>query len=204
MKLRFSEDKIILIITSLLALYDIIYLPYKTLLTTLVFAFVIYMLTNEMFFVALVLLVPNFILLINKLFGNKEKFTTIKEISDRIKSIKKEPFVGALEVAERVNDIKKGKYSNMERDQPKNEVADLSNLEKLPSFMNEDVGIDVNENTRIKTDVENSVPKIGTTDKNPIENPIISNYDSESINIALSKTTNNNAINPGNLNSIDV
>jgi len=197
MKLRFSEDKIILIITSLLALYDIIYLPYKTLLTTLVFAFVIYMLTNEIFFVALVLLVPNFIILINKLFGNKEKFTTIKEISDRIKSIKKEPFVGALEVAERVKSIKEGKLSN-------NEVADLSNLEKLPSFMNEDVGVDLNENTRIKTDVETSVPKIGTTEKNPIENPIINNYDSESIDVALSKTTNNNAINPGNLNSIDV
>lgn len=201
MKYRVDEDKLVMIITSVIALYDFMYLPFKTFLTTLVFVVLIYFLTKDLFFVALVLLVPNFILMINRLLG-KETFTNPKEISDRIQSIKrKEPFTNPLEVAKRVQDVKKDhaipKVENVELSDMEHIV---SGLDEAPAFMGKDLGVPVSVNGRISTRTEEAVPKVGTIEKNPLENPYVRNFDDESIGVALSRTTNNNKV----VNAADV
>lgn len=191
MKYRIHEDKLLLVITSLIGLYDFLYLPIKTFLTTLVFVVVIYYLTQDIFFVAVILLVPNFINLINKLLGNKERFTNPTEVIDRIQSIKgKEPFVNAVEVSKRVEEVKK------EHTLPKVDIEHTT-------YDNE-LGMYVSENSRIQTRTEDTIPKVGTVEKNPLENPYVRNFDDESIGVALSRTTNNNAVNAGDINGVEI
>jgi hypothetical protein len=206
MKYRIDEDKVIVIITALIALYDFMYLPLKTFLTTLIFVGLIYMLTKDLFFVALVLLVPNFILMINRLLGYKEKFSNAKEISDRIQSIKrKEPFVNPVEISKRVEEIKKQHQApKVENVEPSDFEHVVSGLEEAPAFMGEDLGVPISVNGRIQTRTENTVPKVGTVEKNPLENPYVRSFDDQSIGIALSKTTNNNAINASDVEGVEI
>ena len=206
MKYRVDEDKVIVIITSLIALYDFMYLPLKTFLTTLIFVGLIFMLTKDLFFVALVLLVPNFILMINRLLGYKEKFSNAKEISDRIQSIKrKEPFINPVEISKRVEEIKKQhQVPKVENVEPSDFDHVVAGLEEAPAFMGEDLGVPISVNGRIQTRTENTVPKVGTVEKNPLENPYVRSFDDQSIGIALSKTTNNNAINASDIEGVEI
>lgn len=206
MKYRLDEDKFVLIITTLIGVYDFMYLPFKTFLTTLVFASILYFITKDLFFVALVLLTPNFIVMINKLLGKKENFSNAKEISDRIQSIKrKETFTNPLEVAKRIEETKKQhqvpKVENVELSDQEHIV---SGLDQAPAFMGEDLGVPVSVNGRIQTRTEDSVPKVGTVEKTPLENPYVRNFDDESIGVALSRTTNNNAVNASDVNGVEI
>lgn len=206
MKYRMDEDKLVIIVTSLIALYDFFYLPIKTFLSTLIFAGLIFMLTKDLFFVALVLLVPNFILMINKLLGNKETFSNAKEISDRIQAIKrKEPFVNPLEVAKRVEELKKQhQVPKVENVEPSDFEHVVAGLEEAPALMGEDLGVPISVNGRIQTRTEDTVPKIGTIEKNPLENPYVRNFDDLSIGVALSRTTNNNAVNASDVEGVEI
>lgn len=206
MKYRIDEDKVILIITSLIALYDFMYLPLKTFLTTLIFVALIFFLTKDLFFVALVLLVPNFILMINRLLGNKETFNNAKEISDRIQIIKrKETFVNPTEIAKRIEEVKKQhQVPKVENVEPSDFDHVVAGLEEAPAFMGKDLGVPVSVNGRIQTRTEDTVPKIGTIEKNPLENPYVRNFDDESIGVALSRTTNNNAVNASDVEGVEI
>lgn len=206
MKYRLDEDKLVLIITSLIGLYDFMYLPIKTFLTTLVFAGVIYFITKELFFVAIVLLAPNFIVMINRLLGKKEGFNNAKEVSDRIQSIKrKETFVNPIEVAKRIEETKgKHQVPKVENVELSDQEHIVSGLDQAPAFMGEDLGVPVSVNGRIQTRTEDAVPKVGTIEKNPLENPYVRNFDDESIGVALSRTTNNNAVNASNVDGVEI
>ena len=212
MKLHLDEKKGILLFTGIIGLYDLITLSSKTILATILFCGLVYYITQELMLVALVLLTPQFVSLINKLINNnkKEKFTDIETIQKNVKKMKDlETFTNLNEVSNRVKTLLENKESvnnevSASEEYNFQQTLDVSPYQKDPTFMSNDLGVDVNINGRIHTKNEKDVPKVGTLEKNPLENPYVSNFDDESLNIALVKTTNNNSIHPANLNSVEL
>ena len=64
-----------------------------------------------------------------------------------------------------------------------------------PAFMEqfENLGTNVNTNTRIYTPNEPDVPAVGTIEKYPVQNPAINKMDTDGVNTALMRTTTNNS-----------
>ena len=224
MKFHSKEEKILLVVTVILGLVDFFTIPFYSLLVTLVFGIILYFLTNSMFLIALVLLTPQLIQGINKIFGIKQGFTVNPtEIATRVGDMSKkyaaskgvnlnpetptksQPFVDEyftdlLEISKRVENINK----------PTPKVKDVSAVvdttlptrslmvqgtNGTPAFMEqfENLGTDIQTNTRIFTPNEPSVPATGTVENYPIQHPAIDKIDTDGINTALMRTTTNNS-----------
>jgi len=115
-----------------------------------------------------------------------------------------EYFTDLLEVSKRVEDIqnqnKESKNSQVSGIVDKTlpiGVASLQGVTTTPAFMEqfENMGTNVNTNTRIFTPNEPTVPALGTMDKYPIQHPAIEKLDTDGVNTALMRTTNNNSTN---------
>jgi len=222
MKFLPKEHQILLVITVIFGLIDFFTIPFYSVLVTSVFGIVLFSLTQSLFLLALVFMTPLLIMLVNKLLGRKDGFTNPNEIAERINKIKNkysqgenlnpetptkpQPFVDEyftdlLEVSKRVEDI------NSKNKQPKvKEVSAIvdktlpvghmvQGVTGTPAFMEqfENLGTNVNTNTRIYTPNEPSVPVVGTIEKYPVQNPAIDKMDVDGVNTALMRTTTNNS-----------
>ena len=213
MKFTLKEEKTLMIIASVVGLYDFFSIPFNSFLITLSFAGLFFFFTQSPFFVALVFLVPQFIRMLNFMMGKKENFKNANEISNRIQTMKtnykQEAFTNPLEISNRVENMKKNQGL------PKvNNIAGLVNSDvdtivgnqTVPLFMEqfENIGTNVSQNTRIFTPSESSVPAVGTLNNFPRNAVANSTVDSESVNTALAKNTNNNSITSSNLKSVEI
>jgi hypothetical protein len=216
-----KQNQVLLIVTVVLGLVDFFSIPFYSLLVTVVFGIVLFALTKSLFLLALVFMTPLLIQLANKLLGVKQGFANPTEISNRLKDIKSkysqgenlnpetptkaQPFVDEyftdlLEVSKRVEDI------NAKHKQPKvksvSAIVDttlptgplVQGLNATPAFMEqfENLGTNIETNTRIYTPSETSVPVAGTVDQYPVQHPAIEKLDTDGVNTALMRTTTNN------------
>ena len=214
MKFTSKEENILVVIGSTIALYDFFTIPFNTFLITTTFAGLLFYLTRSPFIVTLVYIFPQFINVLNTLMGKnkKEKFMNANpnEISARIQKMKsaykQEPFTNLTEVSNRVQAIKKEHV--LPRVKEVSGVVDepvLGNA-SIPNFMAEfeNLGMNVETNTRIYTPTESSVPASGTQNNFPRNNVHVPVIDDISINTALAKTTTNNSTNSSNLKSVEI
>ena len=211
MKFTRKEESILVIIASTVALYDFFTIPLTSFLITVAFAGILFYLTRSYFLLALVFIVPQFINLLNSVMGNKkEKFTNVTEITKRIQEMRKEEkFTNLNEISSRVESLKR------EYNKPKlNSVSGVVNNDlepivgnpSLPDFMREfeDLGTDIQTNSRIHTPSEYSVPASGVRNNFPRSNIHVPVIDDVSIDTALSTTTSNGSTESSNLKSVEI
>jgi hypothetical protein len=210
MKFTRKEDNILVIIASTVALYDFFTIPFNSFLITVAFAGILFYLTRSHFLLALVFIVPQFINLLNSVMGNKkEKYTDITEISKRIQQIKREKFTNLNEISSRVVSLKKNynvpKVENVSG-VVNNDVEPVVGNPSLPDFMREfeELGTDVQTNSRIHTPSEYSIPASGTRNNFPRSNIHVPVIDDVSIDTALSTTTANGSTESSNLKSVEI
>jgi hypothetical protein len=211
MKFTRKEDNILLIITATVALYDFFTIPFNSFLITLAFAGILFYLTHSYYILAVIFIVPQFITLLNSVMGKKkEKFNNITDINKRIQEMRqKEKFTNLSEISNRVTSLKK------EYNEPKvenvsgivnNDVESIAGNTSLPHFMREfeDLGTNVQVNSRIHTPSEFSIPASGTRNNFPRSNIHVSVIDDVSIDTALSNTTANGSTESSNLKSVEI
>ena len=210
MKFTRKEDNILVIIASTVALYDFFTIPFNSFLITVAFAGILFYLTRSHFLLALVFIVPQFINLLNSVMGNKkEKYTDITEISKRIQQIKREKFTNLNEISSRVVSLKKNynvpKVENVSG-VVNNDVEPVVGNPSLPDFMREfeELGTDVQTNSRIHTPSEYSIPASGTRNNFPRSNIHVPVIDDVSIDTALSNTTATGSTESSNLKSVEI
>jgi len=211
MKFTRKEDNILLIIAATVALYDFFTLPFNTFLITIAFAGILFYLTKSHFLLALIFIIPQFINLVNSVMGNKkEKFSNITEISKRIQEMrKKEKFTNLNEISNRVISLKK-EYNEPKVDNisgvVNNDLEPIVGNPSLPDFMREfeELGTNIQVNSRIHTPSEYSIPASGTRNNFPRSNIHVSVIDDVSIDTALSNTTANGSTEPSNLKSVEI
>ena len=214
MKFSAKETNILFIMAAVIGLYDFFSIPFNSFLVTSIFAIVFFAFTKSPFFVAFIYLVPQFIKLINMMMGVKEKMTdTPQNISSRLSSIKskynqgtnlnpetptKEYFQDAVSVSNRVEKVMKDNAIRkpsevsgvVDISQPSG-VYPIEGTPSYPNFMEATMGgVELNQNTRIPTVPESSVPAIGSIQNKIIDRPYISTYDDISVSTALKRTTN--------------
>jgi len=214
MKFSAKENSILFVLAAVIALYDFFNIPFNSFLITTVFAIALYGFTKSPFFIAFIFLVPQFIKVINMLLGVREKMTdTPQNISSRLNSIKgkysqgvnlnpetptKEYFQDAKSVSDRVENVMKNNAIKkpsevsgiVDISQPSG-VYPIEGTPSYPNFMEATMGgVEINENTRIPTVPENSIPAVGTIQNNLLDRPYISTYDDISVSLALKRTTN--------------
>jgi len=218
MKISLKEDKIVLVVASVLALYNFFNIPFYSFLVTTIFAGVIYYLTGSTFLVVFVYTIPQIIKLSNTLLSNnsvvRDNFTNVDNITNFIKTQqekKTEGFNNLKEVSERVEKLK---ATTMEKIDTPSGLVDpslpsgvypIEGTPSYPNFMKTTKGVAVNTNTRIQTINESDMPVGDLVDRNPKQNPYIATYDDLSIDTALARTTNNNSmINGSTMKSVDM
>jgi hypothetical protein len=211
MKFTRKEDNILLIITATVALYDFFTIPFNSFLITLAFAGILFYLTHSYYILAVIFIVPQFIALLNSVMGKKkENFNNITDISKRIQQMRKEEhFTNLSEISSRVESLKK-EYSQPKVDTVSgivnNDVESIAGNTSLPHFMREfeDLGTNVQVNSRIHTPSEFSIPASGTRNNFPRSNIHVSVIDDVSIDTALSNTTANGSTESSNLKSVEI
>ena len=210
MKFNSKEEQILFMVAAILGLHDFFTLPFNSFVITLIFAVVLFYISESLFMLTLVLLVPQVIHTFNKMMGIKEKFTNTNEISERIINMKKvspESFTDLNEISQRVETMKKV-------DQPKVEVSGVVD-ESLPSgtypmegtlsypkFNEETMGTSVDMNTNIHTIAEASLPAVGTIDSLPKQNPYVPKFDEIGLSTALSQSSGNSTMNASNIKAL--
>jgi len=210
-----KENLVVQVIAGLIALYDISTLSIQAVLITSIFAISLFYITSSYYVLVCVLLTPQVIRILNFLMGKNETFAnaTPELIQKNLESIqakqkemyKKESFTTAIEVADRVKSLKNdsvlNKVSNpdslnldsvLEGDvyKPSTDKQVPDGDTYIPSFMRqyESLGVPLNVNGRIPTQVEESVPHVGVVDRNPQENPFLKGIDTESIEVTMKRT----------------
>lgn len=175
MKIVLKENIVVQIIAVLVCLYDLSTLSLQALLITSIFSLALYYLTGSFYVLISVLLSPQVIRILNFLMGKKEPFIAkvANEVSDRVIEIKKN------------NPVKK-----VETPTPLNLDEEIEGTPQIPSFMTqyETLGVPVNINGRIPTQVEESIPAAWTVDRKPQENPFRTSVDTESIEVTMTRT----------------
>ena len=203
MKFSSKEQKILLVIFVTIDLYDFFTIHYNSFLIATVFAIVLYGLTESLFLVSLVYIVPQFIKLFNSLLANKDAMTdTPNTISNRIAKMS-EKFTDLKEISDRVEVLQKNKPAKVHNvsgvvEEVPSGIYPIEGEPSYPKFM-ETVGTGLNSNTHIYTTAESTIPAIGIIDRFPKQNPYVENFDDVSINTALARTTNGNSANAANI-----
>ena len=209
MKFSSKEEQILFVVTALIGLNDFFTLSFNSFLITLIFAALLYTLTESLYFIALVLLVPQFIRLVNKALNMKEGIMNPQEVSKRLEALKaKESFNNPNEVSQRVENLLNTKVDKIKEvsgivdiSQPSG-VYPIEGNQSYPNFSEETMGTPVSTNTHIYTVTESAVPAMGILDSFPKQNPYVPNYDDLSINVALARTTNTPSINSSNIKGV--
>lgn len=210
MKFNSKEEQILFMVAAILGLHDFFTLPFNSFVITLIFAVVLFYISESLFMLALVLLVPQVIHTFNKIMGIEERMTNPNEISERIVNMKKalpESFTDLNEISQRVESMKKV-------DQPKAEVSGVVD-ESLPSgtyplegtlsypkFNEETIGTSVDTHTGIHTVSEASVPVVGTLNSLPKQNPYVPKFDEIGLSTALAQSSGNTHLNASNIKAV--
>jgi len=227
MKLALKENQVVLLVATVLGLYDFFTISFNSFLITSVFAAVIYYLTNAVFLIAFVYFIPQIIRISNVVL-NKESFKNPQElITERINHANAkfkaaqgpnlnpetptlEYFNDAKEISKRNEDLR-----NKNALAPVKEVSGIVDIDmpsgtypiegtpSYPNFMKESfIGVPSNTNTRIPTVPEEELPAIGTMENQLKSTAAVESYDDESINTALQRNANNSALHSSNIKSV--
>jgi len=223
-----KENQVVLLLATVLALYDFFTVPFNSFLVTSVFAAVIYYLTNSTFLIAFVYFIPQIIRLSNVLMGNTDAFTNPQEqITERLRHMDAkfkstqgpnlnpetptvEYFNDAKEISKRNEDLR-----NKNALAPVKEVSGvvdpslpsgiypIEGTPSYPNFMKESfIGVPSNTNTRIPTLPEEELPAVGTMENQLKATSTVEPYDDESVNTALQRNANNSALHSSNIKSV--
>jgi len=211
MKFSSKEQQILFVFSAVIGLYDFFTLHFNTFFITTIFAVALYCLTNSLYVIAFVYIVPQFIkLFYNSFFLSKDGFQSDPtSISNRLTKIQqkysqgvnlnpetpKESFTDLKEVSNRVQGLQKNTLPKVDKVAGVVDVAlpaeyPIEGNPSYPDFMKQS-GTPVDVNGRIYTTPEESIPAIGIMDSFPKQNPFIKNYDELSMNTALAKGLNN-------------
>jgi len=171
-------------IAVLVTLYDLTTLSFQALLITGIFAIALYYITSSPYVLVCVLVAPQIIRILNFLMGKKEPYVNATEV----KKQNNESFVSAAEISDRVIKLKNTQVmKKIDSPEPSNMIE---GNHQIPSFMTqyESLGVPVNNNERIPTQAEETVPPVGTLEHNPKENPFHTSVDTESIEMTMKRT----------------
>lgn len=212
MKFSSKEQQILFVVAVVIGMYDFFTLHFNTFLLTSLFVGVLYMLTNSLFAVAFIYIVPQFIKLFNAalLMKHEGMTTDVNQISNRLEKMKQkysqgvnlnpetptESFTDLKEVSNRVQGLQKHTAPKIDNVAGVVDIAlpsdyPIEGNPSYPDFLKES-GTPIDVNGRIYTSAEESVPAMGIMDSFPKQNPFIKNYDELSMNTALAKGLNNN------------
>ena len=191
-----------LFIIFFIAGYNLISLPYNSFIITLVIATIAFMSTKSLIFTASVLIVPQLIRLMNTLLLSKKETFVPKNPQEVINSVKQfkeakptEAFNNPTEIIERVSSLKKEEDKD---DELEGTVDSLKFLEQFENLT------ELNENQRIHTVNETTVPAIPTIMNKNRPTAAVEPFDNTSLNTALIKSTNSNKPVSSNINSIEI
>ena len=215
MGISFKENQILLMVSFAIGMYDLLTIKFNQLLITLTFAIILYSLTHSLFLFTLVLIVPQFIKMINFVMkGSKESMTNPTEINTLITGMKtkysqdvQESFTNALEIANSVENLKKVP-------QVKEEVSGETDISvesgpypiegnpSYPKFDEAKIGTSLESVTGIYTISEASIPATGTIDNQPKQNPYVPKFDELGLNTALAQTSIPISANASNIRGV--
>jgi hypothetical protein len=195
MNIVLKESLVIQIIAGLISLYDLTTLSIQAVLITAIFAIALYYITSSFYVLICVLIAPQVIRILNFLMGKTETFTnaTPAQVEKTIQDIQKkqkESFVSAVEVSDRIIQLKNAHPMKKIEGPADNDSSILEGSSEIPSFMTqyETLGVPVNINGRIPTQTEESIPPIGTLERDPQDNPFHTSIDTESIEMTMKRT----------------
>lgn len=228
MKLSLKDNQVVLLLATVLALYDFFTVPFYSFIVTCIFAAVIYYLTNSTFLVAFVYFIPQIIRISNILLGKTESFTNPQEeISTRLKRMSSkynstlgpnlnpetptvEYFNDAKEVAKRNEDLRnknalpevKEVSGIIDATLPSGTYP-IEGTPSYPNFMKESfIGAPSTTNARIQTVPEEEVPAVGTFKNSLKPTAAVEGFDDESVNTALQRNANSSALRSSNIKSV--
>ena len=217
MKFSSKEEQILLGVAVIVGLYDYFTIPFSSLLVALFFAIVLYVLTDSTFLVALVLIIPQFIKMINMVIGPKEGLSNPTNVNKLITSMTSkysqghndemgiEGYQNALEISSRVENLMKNvqpkaEVSGIIDDSPPTGVYPIEGNPSYPKFNEETMGTSIDSHTGIYTASEGSVPVTGTVESNPKQNPYVPNFDTIGLSAALARSSG--ATNASNIKAV--
>ena len=210
MKLPVKEVQILNFLSVAVTLYNFFTLSFNSFIISLIIAVAFYFFTkSQVLFVSLII-VPQFIRLVNGIiFGKKETFMTAtpQEVIENLKKLKNsnESFVNLQEVSDRVINLKKdSKVPPVEKLSALVDASIMPTVDSIAFLEQFENRTDLNENTRIMTIPENAVPSVGTVEKNARAMVAIEPFDAEAVNTALVPSTNTKKPISSELESIEV
>ena len=210
MKLPVKEVQILNFLSVAVTLYNFFTLSFNSFIISLIIAVAFYFFTkSQVLFVSLII-VPQFIRLVNGIiFGKKETFMTAtpQEVIENLKKLKNsnESFVNLQEVSDRVINLKKdSKVPPVEKLSALVDASIMPTVDSIAFLEQFENRTDLNENTRIMTIPENAVPSLGTVEKNARAMVAIEPFDAEAVNTALVPSTNTKKPISSELESIEV
>jgi len=191
-----------LFITFFIAGYNLTSLPFNSFIITLIIATLAFISTKSILFTASVLVVPQLIRLMNTiLLSKKETFipSNPQEVINSVKQFKEgkptEAFNNPTEIIERVSSLEKEEDKD---DELEGTVDSLKFLEQFENLT------EVNENQRIHTVNETTVPAMPTIMNKNRATAAVEPFDNTSLNTALVKSTNSNKPVSSNISSIEI
>ena len=207
MKLPVKEVQILNFLSVAVTLYNFFTLSFNSFIISLIIAVAFYFFTkSQVLFVSLII-VPQFIRLVNGIiFGKKETFMTAtpQEVIENLKN-SNESFVNLQEVSDRVINLKKdSKVAPVEKLSALVDASIMPTVDSIAFLEQFENRTDLNENTRIMTIPENAVPSLGTVEKNARAMVAIEPFDAEAVNTALVPSTNTKKPISSELESIEV
>jgi hypothetical protein len=193
-----------LFIILLIAGYDLISLPFNSFIITLVIATLAFISTKSLLFTASVFVVPQLIRLMNIILLNKNESFVPKNPEEVINTVKKfkenkstEAFNNPNEIIDRVKSLQ-NEPKEEDKDELEGTVDSLKFLEQFDNLTG------VNENQRIHTVNETTIPAVPTIMNKNRPTAAVEAFDNTSLNTALIRSSNTNKPVSSNINSVEI
>ena len=176
-----KQNMFLPVLTALVAFYNFLYLPLQISVLSLLAAFVLYGITNNLVVSMVILVATPLLVLTSRLYkqnmdGFKDGEHSAASVSERVKGLKKVVHTeekvpsGTLESPE----IENFQNVTLEAQAP----VDTGSAVSVPAY--------VKEKGRMLVIPEQAVPKMDSVEKDPKANPVVAVHDVDSINTALS------------------
>jgi len=210
MKLAIKEVQVLNFLSIALTVYNLFTLSLNSFFVSLMIALAFYFFTKSQVLFVSILIVPQFLRFVNGLIsGKKEKFMTAspEEVIENLKKMKTptESFVDLKEVSDRIISLKNdSKVLPVERLSALVDQSIMPTVDSIAFLEQFENRTDLNENTRIMTIPENAVPSVGTVEKNARAMVAVEPFDSQAVNTALVRTTNTRNPVSSELESIEI
>jgi len=176
-----KQNMFLPVLTALVAFYNFLYLPLQISVLSLLAAFALYGITNNLVVSMVILVATPLLVLTSRLYkqnmdGFKDGEHSAASVSERVKGLKKVVHTeekvpsGTLESPE----IENFQNVTLEAQAP----VDTGSAVSVPAY--------VKEKGRMLVIPEQAVPKMDSVEKDPKANPVVAVHDVDSINTALS------------------